>query len=416
MSRFPALDFADFRRYLAGNFLSNAGTHIQTTALAYHVYVLTGSSFMVGLLGICRVVPLLIFTLFAGVLADHADRRKVMLATQSGMAAVSLILATAEWTFGVTPALIYVLVALSSIAIAIDGPSRQSLVVSLVPARHFPNAVSIGAIGWRLAEVIGPVVAGFLMASKGLGFAACYLINSISFLAVLYAVWRMPPKPPENFDIADRPQNLKDVIGQINEGWRFVNSTPVIRHAMWIDFWATFFSAADALLPAMSEHLKLGPQGYGMLSSSAAIGAAIAAGILAVRKTFIKQGAWVVGMVAVYGFATVMFAVSLNPILAGVFLGMTGAADMISTVMRQTLRQLATPDSMRGRMTAISSLFFISGPRLGDFEAGLVSRAVGDRWSVAVGGIACMGIAALFTRAKSLVGYRHAVSGKDHEG
>lgn len=407
MRRFPALASADFRRYLAGNFLSNAGTHIQTTALAYHVYVLTGSSFMVGLLGICRVVPLLIFTLFAGVLADHADRRKVMLATQSAMAAVALILALVEGTVGVTPTLIYILVAISSIAIAVDGPSRQSLVVSLVPQEHFPNAVSIGGIGWRFAEVIGPVVAGFLMAWKGYGFAACYLVNSISFLAVLYAVWRMPPKPPENVEVGDRPENLRDVFRQIKDGWRFVNDTPVIRHAMWIDFWATFFSTADALLPAMSEHLKLGPQGYGMLSSSAAVGAAIAAGVLAFRKTFVKQGAWVVGMVAVYGFATVMFALSFHPLWAGLFLAMTGAADMISTVMRQTLRQLATPDSMRGRMTAISSLFFISGPRLGDFEAGLASRAFGDRWSVAIGGLACMGIAAMYSQAKRLMGYRH---------
>jgi hypothetical protein len=254
------------------------------------------------------------------------------------------------------------------------------------------------------------------MASKGLGFAACYLINSISFIAVLYAVWRMPPKPPANVEVGDRPENLRDVFRQIKDGWRFVNDTPVIRHAMWIDFWATFFSTADALLPAMSEHLKLGPQGYGLLSSSAAIGAAIAAIVLTFRKTFIMQGAWVVGMVAVYGFATIMFALSFNPLWAGFFLALTGAADMVSTVMRQTLRQLSTPDSMRGRMTAISSLFFISGPRLGDFEAGVVSRAVGDRWSVAIGGFACMGIALLFSRAKRLVGYRHGPGQREQDG
>lgn len=409
-ARFPALASQDYRRYLAGNFLSNIGSQIQSTAITYHVFQLThNSSYMVGLLGLFRVAPLLTFTLFGGVLADQADRRKVMLATQTTMALVSLILAVTVWTGLVTPALIYTLVVVAFTAVAFDGPARQSLVVSLVPKDHFPNAVTISATMWRFSDVLGPVLAGALIGWRGAGFGACYILNAVSFLAVIYAVWRMPPKPPEDVTV-ERPKHLRDVLSQIKDGWRFVNRMPVIRHAMWIDFWATFFSTADALLPAMSKILKLGPLGYGFLCASAAIGAAIAASVLAFRPTVHKQGAWVVGMVGIYGAATCLFAISGNLVLASVFLAITGAADMVSTVMRQTLRQLATPDSMRGRMTAISSLFFISGPRLGDYEAGVASQAFGDRGSIAIGGSACILVSILWSRAKALIDYKHGES------
>ncbi len=406
MPRFPALQAPEFRRYLTGNFISNIGTQMQAAALAYHVYQLTGSSAMVGLLGIVRVVPLLIFTLFGGVLADHADRRKVMLVTQSLMTFFALLLglATASGAGGVW--WIYVIVGFSCVAISFDGPARQSLVVSLVPTEHFPNAASINGIVWRFSEVIGPMIGGYLIAST-LGLAACYFINAASFLAVIYAVYRMSPKPPAASNKQDQPRNLRDVLRHIGEGWAFVKGTPIIRHAMWIDFWATFFSAADALLPAMSKILKVGPQGYGMLNAAAAVGAFSAAAVLAYRPTMSRQGRWVIGMVGVYGLATVCFGLSTSFVLALVFLALTGAADMVSTVMRQTIRQLMTPDSMRGRMTATTSLFFISGPRLGDFESGALAGVCGERAAIVIGGGACMVVAALWSRAKALVDYTH---------
>ncbi len=406
MARLPALRYPNYRRYLAGNFLSNTGTQVQSAALAYHIYLLTGSSYAVGLLGLVRVVPLLTFTLFGGVLADQADRRRVMLVTQTVMALCSLVLAYAEWGGHATPKLIFAIVGFSFIAVAFDGPARQSLVVSLVPAQHFPNAASVNGIAWRLSDVIGPVAAGLLIASGENGLAICYGLNAVSFIAVIYAVWRLPPTPPVGGD-DDRPKSVRDVFRQIGDGWRFVNRTPLIRHAMWIDFWATFFSAADALLPALSKMLNLGPQGYGLLSASAAVGAFLAAGVLAYRPTIQHQGRWVVAMVGVYGVATVGLAFSPTLAIAALCLAVTGAADMVSTVMRQTIRQLATPDSMRGRMTSISSLFFISGPRLGDYEAGTVARFTGERASIAIGGIACMGVSALWSRARALRDYEH---------
>lgn len=406
MARLPALRYPNYRRYLAGNFLSNTGTQVQTAALAYHVYLLTNSSYAVGLLGLVRVVPLLLFTLFGGVLADQADRRRVMLVTQSALALCSLVLALTEWRGSTTTTIIFAIVAVSFIAVAFDGPARQSLVVNLVPAEHFPNAASVNGIAWRMSDVIGPVAAGFLIAAGPWGLTACYFLNAVSFTAVIYAVWRLPPTPPAGGD-NDKPKNVRDVFRQIGDGWRFVNKTPIIRHAMWIDFWATLFSTADALLPALSKMLDLDAKGFGMLSASAAVGAFLAAGVLAYRPTIRHQGRWVVAMVAVYGIATVGLAFSPTFAVAALCLAVTGAADMISTVMRQTIRQLSTPDAMRGRMTSISSLFFISGPRLGDYEAGTVSRFTGERASIAIGGLACMGVAAIWSRAKVLRDYEH---------
>lgn len=406
MSRLPALRYPNYRRYLAGNFLSNTGTQVQTAALAYHVYLLTNSSYAVGLLGLVRVVPLLIFTLFGGVLADQADRRRVMLVTQSALAFCSLVLALTEWNGSTTTNIIFAIVAISFIAVAFDGPARQSLVVSLVPAEHFPNAASVNGIAWRMSDVIGPVAAGFLIAAGPWGLTACYALNAASFLAVIYAVWRLPPTPPAGGD-TEKPKSVRDVFRQIGDGWRFVNRTPLIRHAMWIDFWATLFSTADALLPALSKMLNLDSKGYGMLAASAAVGAFIAAGVLAYRPTINHQGRWVVAMVGVYGIATVGLAFSPTLAVAALCLAVTGAADMVSTVMRQTIRQLATPDAMRGRMTSISSLFFISGPRLGDYEAGTVARFTGERASIAIGGLACMGVAAIWSRATALRDYQH---------
>jgi len=187
-----------------------------------------------------------------------------------------------------------------------------------------------------------------------------------------------------------------------------VNTTPLVRRAIWIDFWATWFSGAEALFPAFAAKiLKLGPEGYGILAGSTGVGALIAAGFLTMRPTVRRQGPLVVWMIASYGLFTVGFGLSQTLWMAAICLALVGASDMISTVMRQTIRQLATPDSLRGRMNATSSLFHISGPQLGDFEAGAVASVGGERFSIVLGGGLCMLVALHWSRAKALVGYEH---------
>jgi MFS family permease len=403
----PALKHKPFRSYLAGAFVSNVGNSIQAWAIAWQVFAITGSSLMVGLLGIARVVPLLLFSLFGGVLADRADRRKVMMFTQSAMAIVSLILLV--WTLrgmsSVAP--LYALVAINAIARSFDGPARQALQVGLVPREDYPNAASINGVTWRLSDVLGPILTGALIAIPEHGLTLCYAFNLVSFLALLIVIIRLPSVQPP--DLGDHPKNIREVLALVKEGLQFVNRTPVVRSAMWIDFWATLLSGAEALLPAFAAVvLGLGPEGYGYLAASTGFGALIAALGLSLRPTVIRQGRTVILMIGAFGLFTIGFGLSTNLLTACLCLMGVGAADMISTVMRQTIRQLATPDELRGRMTATSSLFHISGPQLGDFEAGAVAHWWGERVSIVLGGGLCLFVAAHWSRAKALAEYTHS--------
>lgn len=408
--RFPALRHAGFRNYLLGSFVSNVGTGVQSLAIAWHIYQITGQSFMVGLLGLVRVVPLLSLTLIGGVLADQTDRRKTMLLTQSGMALVSLLAFVLTVTGNASVAALYGIVALHAVARAFDGPARQAMFVGLVPKRDFPNAASLNGMGWRLSDVLGPILMAAIVEGVELGavsgVAFCYGLNFVTYFAVLLAVFRLPASRPQ--EEGERARSMGEVVGKIKEGWRFVNRTPVVRHAMWIDFWATLFSGADSLLPAFAASiLHLGPSGYGILSASAAAGALIAATGLSWLPTVHRQGRLVILMIGVYGLATIGLGFSHALWMACLSLGLIGASDMTSTVMRQTIRQLATPDAMRGRMNATCSLFHISGPQLGDFEAGAAAALWGERASIVLGGGLCVGVAMLWSRAKALAGYVH---------
>ncbi len=406
----PALRYPDFRNFLLGSFVSNVGNNIQGWAIAWHVYHLTQSSLMVGLIGLVRVGPLLVFSLFGGVVADHADRRSVLLLSQGAMALVSLALCIFTSLGFQSVALIYSMVGINAIARSFDGPARQATQVGLVPKAVFPNAASLNGVTWRLSDVLGPIVTGVLIAAYQAtplkGLELCYGLNFLSFFALFFAIWRLPKRPLE--DAPDSPKSFNEVVSRIKEGLRFVNQTPVVRNAMWIDFWATFLSGAEALLPAFAAQvLKLGPEGYGILAASSGFGALIAASFLTFMPTVHRQGRLVVWMIASFGLCTIGFGLSQTLWTAVLCLAGVGASDMISTVMRQTIRQLATPDELRGRMNATSSLFHISGPQLGDFEAGAVAAAGGERFSIVLGGTLCMLVAAHWSRAKALVGYEH---------
>lgn len=408
--RLPALQHPNFRNYLAGTFVSNIGGNMQAIAIVWQVYEITESSLMVGLLGLVRVVPLLCLTLFAGVLADQTDRRRLMLITQTAMAFVSLAAFGITISGGVSVAVLYGIVALQTVARAFDGPARQSMFATLVPARDFPNAASLNGMSWRLSDVIGPVLGGALLQNvEGAtlsGPALCYLINFFTFTAVIVAVWRLPSNRPDAG--GDHARTLGEVFLRIGEGFQFVRRTPAVRGAMWIDFWATLFSGADALFPAMATSvLNLGPQALGLLQGSLGAGALLGAGYIAWRPTIHRQGLVVVAMIASYGFFTILFGFSNSLWFAMLCLAGVGASDMISTVLRQTIRQLATPDAMRGRMNATCSLFHISGPQLGDLEAGAVASVAGERFSIVLGGSLCLGVALVFSRGKGLVDYVH---------
>ncbi|MGI8655237.1 MAG: MFS transporter [Pyrinomonadaceae bacterium] len=406
-SSFAALRHRDFRLLWVGQFISITGSQMQLLAINWHVYLLTKSAFALGLVGLVRVVPIILCSLLGGVVADAVDRRRLIVATQIVMLASAAILAivTASGLKSVWP--IYALTAISSAAVAFDNPARQSLLPTLVPAKDFPNAVSLGLVAFQVATVTGPALAGLL-----LGFyspAIIYAANAASFLAVIVAVLLIRAGRRSEKENAEASKISFEALG---EGLRFVWRTPIIVQTMTLDFIATFFASATALLPIFADRiLHVGARGLGILAASPAAGAVVA-GLIMARlgsAAMRKPGAVIIGSIAVYGAATIAFGFSKLFWLSLLMLALTGAADTVSTVLRQTIRQLVTPDNLRGRMTSVNMMFFMGGPQLGELEAGAVASVFGAQLSVITGGVGCLIAVALATfGAKHLLNYKSA--------
>jgi len=273
---------------------------------------------------------------------------------------------------------------------------------SLVPAADFPNAVSLGLVVFNIATIGGPALAGFVLA--GSGPAIIYAINAASFLAVIAALLAMRVTGSPDLQVGRR-----DALSftALKEGLQFVWRTPIIVQTMTLDFAATFFASATLLLPIFArERLHVDARGYGFLAAAPAIGSVITALVMARIGTFRREGRLVVVAVAIFGVATAAFGVSRVFWFSLLMLAATGAADTVSTVLRQTIRQLVTPNHIRGRMTAINMMFFMGGPQLGELEAGALAALIGAPLSVVVGGLGsliCACVAAI--KSKSLMGY-----------
>ena len=399
-SAFAALRHRDFRLLWLGQIVSVTGSQMQFVAINWHVYLLTKSAFALGLVGLFRGVPIIVCSLAGGVVADAFDRKRAMIVTQSVMLLTAALLsaATLSGLKSVWP--IYMLSALSAAAQAFDTPARQALMPTLVPEEDFPNAVSLGIIVFNIAIIVGPAIAGFILAETGP--AIIYGLNALSFLAVIGAVIAMRTSGKPDLQ-RGRREALS--LGALKEGLRFVWQTPIIVQTMTLDFAATFFASATLLLPIFAqERLHVGARGYGFLAAAPAIGSVLTALVMARIGSFRKQGRLVVASVAVFGVATAGFGVSTVYWLSLLMLAVTGAADTVSTVLRQTIRQLVTPNHLRGRMTSINMMFFMGGPQLGELEAGSLAALIGAPLSVVVGGLGsliCAAVAAV--KSKSLM-------------
>ena len=394
----------DFRLLWAGQFVSLTGSQMQLVAINWHVYLLTRSSVALGLVGLVRVVPIVLCSLAGGVVADAFDRKRLMVITQSVMlmCACALTAVTAAGLHAVWP--IYLLTALASAATAFDNPARQALLPQLVPARDFPNAVSLGLIAFQIAMVTGPLLAGVVLAQWGPAFV--YGVNAASFLAVIGAVLSLRASGRAD-DEAESRGGVS--LAALTEGLKFVWRTPVVVQSMALDFVATFFASATALLPIFAaEVLHVGARGLGVLAAAPAVGAVLAALLMARFGSGLKRpGATVLVSIAAYGLATMLFGWSHIFWFSCLMLACVGAGDTVSTVLRQTIRQLVTPNRLRGRMTSVNMIFFMGGPQLGELEAGLVAAAVGAPLSVIIGGAGCLvGVLIAAYKARALLGYQ----------
>jgi len=357
---------------------------MQLWALFWHVNQLDENPIALGGIGVARILPVIIFSLIGGVLADSMDRRKVMFVTQSIAALLALVLALLTQFGQVTIWHIYFITALQAVVVAFDGPSRQALIPNLLPKKDLPNAFSMTFTAFQVGAVLGPALSGVFIAS--FGQEAVYYFNAISFGAVLIAL----------FMIGDVPQSIAESsagisMNAVKDGIRFILSKPVIFSTMMLDFVATFFASANTLMPIIAKDvLKVGVVEYGYLSAASAVGAVLAALVISQVKELRRQGALFLGAVIVFGFATLVFGLTKSFIVAWLAISVTGAADGVSTIIRNTIRQLQTPDHIRGRMTSINQIFFQGGPQLGEIEAGVVAQLFGAPFAVVTGGIGCI--------------------------
>jgi MFS family permease len=382
---FPALRHRNFRLLWSGQLISVTGTMMQTAAILWHVALLAPperKGIALGLVGLVRVLPIVAFSLVSGVVADVVDRRRLMLVMQSAMAVLAGVLAwltfaglTAVWP-------IYVLAALTSAAGAFDAPARQALVPNLVPREDLPNALSLNTIVFQAAAVTGPSLAGLTIGTLGIAWA--YTFNALSFVAVIVGLLLMRGVRAS----ADAGQSEISLAAAM-EGLRFVFAAPMIRSTMLLDFFATFFSSATALLPIFAQDiLRVGASGYGILYAAPSVGALLASvAMVKAIDTIDRRGTVLIWAIAAYGAATVAFGFSRSFWVTFLCLAVSGAADTVGMVLRNIVRQLETPDRLRGRMTGVNMVFFMGGPQLGELEAGLVANWFGPVVSVVTGGI-----------------------------
>jgi MFS family permease len=406
-SSFAALQHRNYRLLWTGQLISFSGSMMQVAAILWHVSLLVSPqrrAIALGLVGLVRLLPVILFSITGGVVADAWDRRRVMLFTQSASAVTALALAVLTFHGLSRPWPIYALAGLGAVSGAFDGPARQAMLPNLVPREHLPNAISLNAIMLQMASVAGPSLGGILIATLGVGWV--YAVNAVSFGCVIAALLMMRDVPGHD---AHRTADIS--LGAIGEGLRFVFANPIIRSTMLLDFFATFFSSATALLPIFAQDiLHVGARGYGWLYAAPSVGAAVTS-LVMVRsiEAIDRRGVVLMWSVVMYGAATVLFGLSHVFWLTFLCLGLTGAADTVSMVLRNVVRQLETPDHLRGRMIGVNMVFFMGGPQLGELEAGSVAQWIGAPLSVVTGGIGCLAATAwIAATTPPLRNYRRA--------
>jgi MFS family permease len=397
---FVALRHRNYRLIWIGLLASMTGSTMQNAALLWHVSLLVSperKGLALGLVGLVKVAPIIFFSMVSGVVADAWNRRRLMLFTQTGSAIVAAALALVAYRGSSAVWPVYALAALSAAVGTFDLPARQALVPMLVPREHLPNAISLNTIMFQTASVIGPSLGGVLIAASSVAWA--YAVNALSFAFVIVALLMMRDVPEREPSEAGSRDDVSWHAAL--QGLQFVFRQPLIRSTMLLDFFATFFSSATALLPIFAQDiLKVGPEGYGWLYAAPAFGAvATSAAMIPYTARIERRGPVLLWAIGVFGVATVVFGVSRWFWLTFACLAVTGAADTISIIIRNIVRQLETPDRLRGRMIGVNMVFFIGGPQLGEFEAGAVANWLGATFSVVSGGVGCLIATAWVTAA-----------------
>ncbi len=377
----------DFRAFLGSRALASVSSLMLTVAVGWHVYDLTGSAFALGMVGLAQFLPALLLALPGGLAADRFERRTILLLCSCLQTVVALLLLSFTFVPAAPAAWIFPVVALIGVGQAFLGPASQSLVPFLVSREDFPRAVAWNSSTFQIATIAGPALGGLLFV---FGPACVYAVSAACYACAALLTFRIRIR----LRVAAA---AKPGFEGLLTGLRFVFSQPTILGAISLDLFAVLFGGATALLPIYARDiLHVGSWGLGLLRSAPAVGAAIVAFALAQRPLARSAGSRLFSCVALFGAATIIFAVSRSFALSLAALAVLGAADMVSVVVRQTLVQINTPDDKRGRVSAVNSIFIGASNQLGEFESGVTAAWLGAVPAAVLGGVGTLVVVALW--------------------
>jgi MFS family permease len=369
---------------------STIAFQMQAVAVAWLVYDLTGSAFALGMVGLAQFVPALLLALVVGHVADRYDRPRIVRACQAAQCLTVAALALGALTGGLTlPAIFAAIVTLGATR-AFEMPTMQALLPNLVPPGLLPRAVAGSASANQTAVIVGPAIGGFLYAG---GATVVFVASATLFLIAALLIAQVRPMTKQQ--ASKEPASFRTLFGGIS----FIAGRPAVLGAISLDLFAVLLGGVVALLPIYARDiLQIGPSGLGMLRSAPAVGA-LTMSILLARFPLQHRVGWIMfGGVAMYGLATIVFAVSSWFPLSLAALAVLGASDMVSVVIRVSLIQLETPDDMRGRVSAVNSVFIGGSNQLGDFRAGVTAEAFGAVAAALMGGIGTLIVVGLWMR------------------
>ncbi len=381
----------NYQLFFAGQLISLTGTWMQAVAESWLVFRLTGSAALLGVTSFATLSPVFLFATFGGILADRADRRRILLATQTLSMLLPLTLAALTLSGHVRVWHVFVLATCLGIVNAFDIPARQSFVVEMVGREDLTNAIALNSSMVNGARVVGPAVAGLLVAAVGEGW--CFLINGISYLAVIggLAMMTVPRRPRP----AVRPSAWRDTV----EGFRFsTRATPIRALLILLGLLSFAGMPYSVLMPVFAESiLGAGPKGLGLLMGASGLGALGGALSLLSRRGVRGLGRWVAVSAAAFGFALIAFSFSRTFWLSALLLIPVGGAMMVEMAASNTLLQAMVPDALRGRVMALYSMMFMGMAPFGALVAGWVAERYGAPITVALGGVVCIAGAAVFS-------------------
>ena len=374
----------DYRRLFWGVAATMIGQQMTLVAVPYQVYALTGDSLLVGVTSVVALVPLIVFGLLGGAIADSMDRRRLMLVTGAGSAVTSALLAVqALLPGGGNLWLLWVLTAALSGFTAVNQPTRSAVIPAIVGAEGVPAANALAMTVRQIGVIVGPLLAGLLIAVGNL--PVTYAVDALGFLVAVLLLRGLPPLPPGR---NAAPLQLGAAVRGVGEGFAFLRTQPVLLMTFVVDVIAMLFAWPQAVFPELAAgRFADSPNSLGWLFAGISIGALLMGVTSGWVSRVDRQGAVVVVAIVVWGIAIIGFGFASALWLAVLCLAVAGAGDMVSAVLRSSMLQLAAPEEMRGRMQGVFLVVVAGGPRLGDLRAGAIASAAGVTVAMVSGGV-----------------------------